>query len=79
MKKSLTPPGRRGKVIPQEGKGATEQRNYPGEQETLTGDNSFSRASGMYPKPPPEPPPAPSMPTGEVPPRLGLGIPDEEV
>jgi hypothetical protein len=80
FKKDLTPIGRRGRIDKQVGKGATEQRNYPGERETLTGGSPFDRMSNTYPAQPPQPP-APGgtvgpRPTALMPP-IGTGIPDE--
>ena len=82
FKKSLTPIGRRGSISTNVGKGAREQRTMPGQQESLTGGDPFSRMGGAYPKDAP-PAPAPGGSIGPQPtalmPGLGMGVPDEDV
>ena len=78
FKKDLTPLAKGGKVTKHRGKGATEQRTFPRQRETLTGDDTFARAAGRYPKPAP----APVVPAGPPPattPPLGMGVPPEDV
>jgi hypothetical protein len=76
-KKDLTPIGRRGQVDTRTGKGASEQRMYPGARETMTGGDPFARMANRYPKPTPAdlaPAPEPEpMPAASPAPSLGGG------
>jgi hypothetical protein len=66
FKKDLTPIGRKGRVDTHRGKGATEQRMAPRQQETLTGGNPLARTMNQYPAAPqPQPAPRPPMPVSD--------------
>lgn len=68
FKKNFTPPGKRGKVDINEGKGSDVQDMSPD-------------SSGSYFPKMPAVPAMPTMPggAGAMPPRPGLGVPDEDV
>jgi hypothetical protein len=73
FKKDITPFAKGGTVTKHRGKGATEQRSYPGEQETLTGGDRFGRQMNRYPKPSPPPKPAARSGVTSGPTEVGLG------
>lgn len=62
FKQDLTPIGRRGTIVKNRGKGATEQRMPPGGRDTLTSPASVGRMLNRYPKAPVTPPAAPAFP-----------------
>ena len=78
FKKSLTPLGKKGRIVTNRGKGSTVERTVPGQRESVTGGDPLGRMLNQYPaapQPGPTQMPADLMPkpTAAMP---GSGVPD---
>jgi hypothetical protein len=74
LKKSLTPPSKKSRVVVNQGKGSSSQRMRPGDGESVTSANPVQRALNTYPaaaQPPPNVAGAAPAPGGAAPPPGG--------